>query len=148
MSFTLLSDGIDNDTITIKSADAIVDKLIELNLTRKELLKIIFYKIVETEKLLLSKIINADKLNVLAALILIIKDFEFNEIDLKYTVEGRYLLQLVIADNRYIYLIFQDRYSKAVDVKTLEYISLKELRFGKIQVGASLVVNLKETEEE
>jgi len=147
MSFTLLSDGIDNDTITIKSADAIVDKLIELNLTRKELLKIIFYKIVETEKLLLSKIINADKLNVLAALILIIKDFEITEIDLKYIVEVRYLLQLVIADNRYIYLIFQDRYSTAVDVKTLEYISLKELRFGKIQVGASLVVNLKETEE-
>ena len=148
MSFTLLSDGIDNDTITIKSADAIVDKLIELNLTRKELLKIIFYKIVETEKLLLSKIINADKLNVLAALILIIKDFEITEIDLKYIVEGRYLLQLVIADNRYIYLIFRDRYSTAIDVKTLEYISLKELRFGKIQVGASLVVNLKETEEE
>lgn len=148
MSFTLLSDGIDNDTITIKSADAIVDKLIELNLTRKELLKIIFYKIVVTEKLLLDKIINADKLNVLAALILIIKDFEITEIDLKYIVEGRHLLQLVIADNRYIYLIFQDRYSTAIDVKTLEYISLKELRFGKIQVGASLVVNLKEKEEE
>jgi hypothetical protein len=148
MSFTLFSDGIDSDTITIKSADAIVDKLIELNLTRKELLKIIFYKIVETEKLLLNKIINADKLNVLAALILIIKDFEITEIDLKYIVEGRYLLQLVIADNRYIYLVFQDRYSTAVDVKTLEYISLKELRFGKIQVGASLVVNFKETEEE
>jgi CRISPR/Cas system-associated exonuclease Cas4 (RecB family) len=148
MSFTLLSDGIDNDTITIKSADAIVDKLIELNLTRKELLKIIFYKIVVTEKLLLDKIINADKLNVLAALILIIKDFEITEIDLKYIVEGRHLLQLVIADNRYIYLLFKDKYSTAIDVKTLEYISLKELRFGKIQVGASLVVNLKETGEE
>jgi hypothetical protein len=148
MSFTLFSDGIDNDTITIKSADAIVDKLIELNLTRKELLKIVFYKIVVTEKLLLDKIINADKLNVLAALILIIKDFEITEIDLKYIVEGQYLLQLAIADNRYIYLIFKDRYSAAIDVKTLEYISIKELRFGKIKVGASLIVNLKEKEEE